>query len=284
MSATVPPRLSNSTYALSRLLQLAFRQQAAEVGRLLSPRHLFAGDDLWGEEGLPSLSSWPERIAAMVKPLMTQLFQQGIVDSRRRLAGLQGGAAGAALLRLPQRIVAHHHGFPARPSISKSWMLVAKQLGVSFDLFDPMVLRAVDKATLQFCEETNDTAVGDLKESIEKLRKLLKAGLEEGKAIAQLAREVKRIFADPSRAFRIATTETSRAIHGGALLNAKESSLKLKKEWLASSNACPSCLELNGVEKELDEPFYVDGSGTYARIMTPPLHPHCFCTWTEVLA
>ena len=265
MAATVPPRLSNSTYALSRLLQLAFRQQATEVARLLSSRSLSE------DEEIPRLSSWPERIAAMVKPLMVQLFQQGIMDSRRRLAGLRGGAA---MFRLPQRIVAHHHGFPAR----------LKQLGVSFDLFDPMVLRAVDKATLQFCEETNDTAVGDLKESIKKLRKLLKAGLEEGKAIAQLAREVKRIFADPSRAYRIAVTETSRAIHGGALLNAKESSLKLRKEWLASSNACSRCLELDGLEKELDEPFYVDGSGTYARIMTPPLHPHCLCTWTEVLA
>ena len=101
-------------------------------------------------------------------------------------------------------------------------------------------------------------------------------GLEEGKAIAQLAREVKRIFADPSRAFRIATTETSRAIHGGALLNAKESSLKLKKEWLASSDACPLCMELDGVEKELDEPFITEGTGVYARVMTPPRHPYCF--------
>lgn len=271
MVATLQPQ--NDTLRLARVLQYAFLQQAAEVARTVSPGVLH------GDEEEPRLEHWPEQIAAMVKPLVTQLYHQGITESRRRLAVLQGGRPAAAMFRLPQRIVLHpHRTFGER----KAWK-VLKQLGVSFDLFDPLVLRAVDKATLQFCEETNDTAVGDLKTAIKKLRKLLKMGLEEGKAIAQLAREVKRIFADPIRAYRIATTETSRAIHGGALLNAKESSLKLKKEWLASSDACERCLDLDGLQKKLDEPFLIDGTGPYARIMHPPLHPHCYCTWTEVL-
>ena len=268
-AAVLSNRASGSAHRLGRLLQLAFRQQAAEVGRLLSPGVLF------GDEDAPRLEHWPELLARIVKPLMTQLYQQGITQSRHRLHALQGGRAGAAMFRLPQRIALHpRHTFGEK----------LKQLGISFDLFDPLVLRAVDKATLAFCEETNATAVGDLEDAVKKLRELLKAGLEESKAVAQLAREVKRIFADPSRAFRIATTEASRAVHGGALLNAKESHLKLKKEWLASSDACSLCRELDGSQKELDEPFVTDGTGPYAKIMIPPRHPHCFCTWSEVLA
>jgi len=265
------PTSHSTTLLLVRLLQTAFRQQAAEVGRLLSLGTLRGDED----DVLAELQHWPERLAQVVKPVVTQLFHQGVVESRHRLHALQGGEAGAAMIRLPQRITPHiRHTFGEK----------LKQLGVSFDLFDPRVLRAVDRATLQFCEETNDTAVGELKESIRKLRSLLKRGLEEGKAVAQLAREVKRIFADPSRAWRIAATESSRAVHGGALFNAKESKLKLRKEWLASSDACELCLELDGLQKELDEPFVVDGTGLYAKILHPPRHPHCWCTMSEVLA
>jgi uncharacterized protein YoaH (UPF0181 family) len=263
-----PPAQTNA-HRLDRILRIAFAQQAAEVGRRLSPSILD------GDGDVPGMDHWVDHLAAVLKPTMTQLFQQGIVESRRRIAALSGGISGG-VYRPPQRIVPHfRHTFGT----------ARKQLGVSFDLFDPRVLRAVDKATLLFCEETNDTATVDLKEAIRKLRALLKRGLERGKAIAQLAREIKRIFSDQARAFRIATTETSRAVHSGALFNAMESSLRLKKEWLASSDACDRCqalMELGPIE--LDEPFMVDGTGPYARIMHPPLHPHDFCTMTEVLA
>lgn len=250
----------NAGYRLTHLLQTAFAQQAGEIARRLGP------DVLDGDSDVPGLDHWVEHLAEALRPTVTQLYQQGIVESRRRIAALGGGGLVAVPYRPPHRILV-----PSRDVFG-----VRKALGVSFDLFDPRVLRAVDRATLRFCEETNATAVGDLKEAIRKLRELLKKGLERGKAIAQLAREIKRIFADPARAFRIAATETSRAIHGGALLNAKESALKLRKEWLASADACPACLELNGVRRELDEPFTVEGRGPYARIMHPPLHPHCF--------
>lgn len=257
---------AKSAVLLSNLLQRAFRQQAAEVARLLSPGVLTSDQDL----DLSKLGYWPERLAEVVRPIVGQLYRRGIVESRRRLAAFSG----APVLRWPQRIA-----IPADRTFGQR----VKQLGASFDLFDPMVSRAIDKATLQFCEETNSIATMDLRKAVDKLRGLLKRGLERGKAVAQLAREVGRIFASPNRAYAIAATESSRAIHSGALLNAKESSLKLRKEWLASSNACGRCSELNGVEKELDEPFVVDGTGPYAVVMTPPLHPHCFCTWTEVL-
>lgn len=248
----------------SRLLQTSFQQQAAEVGRLLS-------SDILHGDSMPDLEHWPGQLAVAIKPLVTQIYQQGVTQSRMRLFGMRTGRP----MRLPQRIVVPNgHAFGEK----------LKSVGISFDLFDPRVLRAVDRATMEFCEETNATAVGNLKDTIRKLRELLKHGLEEGKAVALLAREVKRIFADPARAYRIAATESARAVNAGALLNAKESGLKLKKEWISSGGSCRRCQNLDGVQKGLDEPFVIDGTGPYARVMHPPLHPHCICTWTEVMA
>jgi len=258
---------NTATTRFARLLQGAFARQAIDAARLLSPGILTRDE-------VPRFDHWPEILAETVKPLVLQLTQQGVIDSRRRLARFQGGRTSEAMFRLPARITLRNDTLFGKR---------LKQLGVSFDLFDPLVLRAVDKATLEFCEETNATAVGELKEAVAKLRKLLKSGLEEGRAVAELARQVRRIFADPNRAYRIAITETARALNGGALLNAKESSLRLKKEWL-SSGGCQDCRDLDGVQKELDEPFVIRGSGPYSRVLYPPLHPYCVCDWTEVLA
>ena len=119
------PETSNDTRRLGRLLQIAFARQAVEVGRLLSP------GILRGDLELPrELEYWPERLAEMAKPLMTLMYQQGIAESRQRLHALQGGRSAVAMFRSPQRITPHiRHTFGER----------LKQLGVSFDLFDPLV-------------------------------------------------------------------------------------------------------------------------------------------------
>lgn len=156
--------------------------------------------------------------------------------------------------------------------------------GMDFDLFNPRVLDAVQSAVFAFCRSTMETATGDLQTSLDLLRSKLARGLERGEALALLSQRVQTIFADPVRAFRIAATETSRAMHGGALLAAKQSGLVVKKRWLASTDACDECLELDGREVGLDEPFYVDPrGGPYAVVLYPPLHPHCFCDFTEVI-
>jgi hypothetical protein len=143
---------------------------------------------------------------------------------------------------------------------------------------------AVDKLVLRFCQETNATATGSLNDTLRKLREQLKQGLSQGDAVKTLAARVRTLFTDPSRAFTIAATESSRAMHEGALLAAKQSGVVNKKRWLASSDACNRCLQLANKEVLLDRPFIIlPGGGPYARVMCPPLHPHCFCDFTEVL-
>jgi hypothetical protein len=135
-----------------------------------------------------------------------------------------------------------------------------------------------------FCRETMETATLEATEAVSQLRVEMREGLTRGEAQRKLTERVFGIFADPMRAFRIATTESSRAMHSGQLMSARASGVVQKKEWLASPDACPRCLELNGVQKNLDEPFWVDSKGgPYAVVMHPPLHPHCFCDQTDVL-
>jgi hypothetical protein len=89
------------------------------------------------------------------------------------------------------------------------------------------------------------------------------------------------------RAYTIAATETSRAVHAG-----QESHGKLLGstglEWLASSDACPVCLSINGKKVKHGEPFYVWPNAKkteYKYVWYPPAHPSCMCTvndWYDI--
>jgi len=150
--------------------------------------------------------------------------------------------------------------------------------------YDPRIIDAVDQLVLTFCRETNQTAALSLREAKTKLRELLRRGLKRGTAAAVLAREIRRIFADPQRAHRIAFTEVPRAVNAGRLTAATESKMVRRKRWLASGGACEKCMSLDGKEVRLNKPFVtLPGGGPYAEIMYPPYHPYCMCDWTEVL-
>jgi hypothetical protein len=254
--------MKNLPYTLARTLQAIFTSQAREV--LL---HLSLEDPR-----SPGLTHWIPVTARAAAPLLLPLFQEGVLRTEERISGSRS------------RVI--HRGFPFGLSY---WLRVLKArrkssaLQLSFDLFNPRIQEAVEALTLTFCEETLATAAGELEESLQKLWELLREGLERGEAYTWIAREVRRIFADPVRAYRIAATEGSRALHAGQLLAAKESGVVRGLRWLASSDACPRCLAIDGKEVPLGKPFLVEGSGPYAVVKHPPLHPNCFCTVTEVL-
>lgn len=141
---------------------------------------------------------------------------------------------------------------------------------------------AVGKATLQFCQATNETTSQDLATAISNLRSSLREGLSEGEVMQKLSDRVKEVFenASTNRAHKIAITEQSRATNEAELITAKESGVNMKKKWLASANACPECLAMNGRTVDLDTPFAVKGTGAYDTIQAPPYHPNCFCALT----
>lgn len=229
------------------------------------------------EGGVPDLAYWVRATAETVKPLLLQMAQIGMLQSQRRID---------AKLRKPSTLgdlrrynVGNEAAFVGKGLVTKS---AVPKLVSRFDLFNPKVLDAVDAAAFAFCRETMQTAAGDLGTVLGKLRTALKNGLSQGDATKILAVKVREIFASPMRAFRIAITESSRAVHSGQLIAAKESNVVKSKTWLASADACERCLELDGKNVPLGQPFYVDPKGgPYATVMYPPLHPNCFCAFTE---
>ncbi len=159
----------------------------------------------------------------------------------------------------------------------------AKRLGdlSIFDVVNPHLKPALDRAVLEFAKSTLATTREDLDTARRMLREELHGGLEEGEAKNELMRRVQKVFNDATneRAFLIGTTEASRAQHAAELITAKESGVVKGKTWLADANACDICRELNGKTVGLDQPFMTHAAGgPYAVVDHAPSHPNCKCT------
>lgn len=285
---------------LLRVLQSLFTAQARDVLSRLSLDAIESGGQL------PDLTHWVHAVSAGTKPIVLHIWQTGMLRSMSRVAHLLGGQSPASAAEGMRRHVLEpseifgavvRQVWPAPPPVSSEVLSLPIQqmpvwpvsrpvgiLGSRFDLFQPRVLDAVDAATMTFARTTNETATKELEESISDLRSMLKEGLARGDALGYLANQVQRIFAHPSRAYAIAGSEASRAIHGGALMAARENKVVKGKQWLSHDGACERCQKLDGKIKKLDQPFHVDpAGGPYALTYHPPLHVACECDFTEVI-
>lgn len=224
----------------------------------------------WADGGAhgqpPSLAAWLPVMQEAVRPALFPLWQAG---ARRGLRSILG-----QLTRTQRKCWRLNKDLAHRPTI-----------GLDFELFNTRILEALDGAVFDFCRSTLDTIRGDVGTAVERLRQDYREAMERGETARGITARVQRIFADPQRAFTIATTETQRAVHGGQLLVAEESSIVKSKRWLASSDACDKCLAMAALgEIPLDQPFYVDPKGgPYAVVQHPPKHPRCMCSLLEVV-
>jgi hypothetical protein len=160
------------------------------------------------------------------------------------------------------------------------------QLGLTPDVFtvvQPLLRESLAKATLAFCAATNATTSLDLQTALDLTRQELEQGMSVGESYNQLSQRVNAIFdtASMSRSYRIAETESTRAVFTSETTVAKESGLPVKKKWLPDSMACPICLGFAAKGAlPLDQPFGVAGEGPYAITDHPPGHPSCRCALT----
>ncbi len=272
---------------LMRLLNALFQQQARDMASRVRP-----GSDV------PDTRSWIDAMAQTIKPLMLEMWQQGMVQAAARMGAKVGEVPASVGVEMP-RVQPPNIGGVRRVELGNAAVFGQVQLHLhqrrhvvckaaqkpdvefGFDLMNPRVLEAVDHSTYVLCRETMATATGDLQTALDRLRIEMRQGLSRGDANAVLAVRVRNIFADPVRAFRIAVTESSRAVHGGQMMAATEAGVT-HHSWMASSDACEACLDLDGKTVKIGEPFIVlAGGGPYARVLHPPLHPHCFCTTEE---
>ena len=209
----------------------------------------------------PPLDDWAQPLAEAWAQLLTGYVTRGGDEAARRIARLAG------------------------KKFTHWWRFKRGNLtAVAFDVLHPQVIEAVRRLALDLAFSTLATLRDDVDVALNAVRSLLGEGLARGEAVTALSRRLTKVFDDPVKAAAVAQTETSRAVHTGQLLAAKQSGVVTGKRWLASSDACAICLALNGKEVGLDEVFAVDaGGGPYARVDHPPRHPGCQCALTEVL-
>lgn len=117
--------------------------------------------------------------------------------------------------------------------------------------------------------------------------------LEQQGEAPDKVRRLTREYADGlllQRALRIARTETTAAQNQGLLDTWREAQEAgelpdaVVRVWVAAppspnpNRPCPICLELDGLEVSLDEPYSSALLGS--SVMRPPAHPGCRCTMT----
>lgn len=278
---------------IAEILQRYFELQQQEAIQEIQ-RH--------GQRASTDLSHWTEPMVEALMPIIAALWQDGMERIQERIANARRmdrtqGIANRQRRSLSrhgrQQTAQHRRGDTVASVMPLGRGRITRAIGrrkdlidpASFEVFNPRVLQAVEHWTYAFCQATNDTSTMRLDLAIDEFKRSLGGGLQAGDTIEQLARRTGEIFSDPFRAFRIATTEVSRAQHGGQHEAMRDSGEVSTSRWLASADACPVCLSLAGKEVPLDEPFYVwpNGKDPYRIILFAPAHPSCFCTNVPVL-
>lgn len=226
----------------------------------------------------PNLSRWIEPFVQAAGPMVAAFVRDGQKRRARRLLDTIARARSTALVSVR----------PRKKTLTGPWAAGATgfpQLSYGFDIFNPRIIDFINSTTMRFVQSTLETAADDAWKAYQKTREALRGGLSKGDTQRELNRAIYQIFSDPDRAARIGQTEAARASNGGAYLLAQETGVTNATRWLASSDACPLCLALNGQTRPHGEPYYVNPKGgAYAIVLHAPLHPNCFCVCQDVIA
>ncbi len=155
-------------------------------------------------------------------------------------------------------------------------------VSISFDVLEPQVVRFLEQRAQRFARLVNETTWEELKQS-------LKAGLEKGESIAELADRVEAVMAGRIRssAETIARTEVIGASNGGTLAAWKQSEVVVAKTWLAAldDRTRDSHVAAHGQTVDLDKDFRVGGGeGPHpGAIGLAEEDINCRCAMTAVL-
>lgn len=238
--------------ALRKLMAGFFAKQKAEVlGKLKSLSFGVSVKAKWDDVPI-DLSNWDEEMANAAAPVLSIIWEEGAEEAATRLG-------------------------------------VSDQKNL-YDVANPKVKDAIKKQSMKFCRETNKTTTLRIADARKQLRERMGDALANGETMpADLVNIVSDIFdgAEEWKAEQIALTESSRALHAGQHMAAKESGLVKGFKWLLSDNACPICQDIAEANPDgvgLDEAFDNSGDGgAYDITQYPPAHPSCQCTVTEIL-
>lgn len=121
---------------------------------------------------------------------------------------------------------------------------------------------------------TFDLITGMTDEIAADLKLELKRAILNAESITKIKERVEKVMdVAETRAIKIARTELNRAMNEGHNEGARQTGLKLKKEWHAHIDARTSkiCRALDGQQVQLNDKFkYKD-----MEFLLPPAHPNC---------
>lgn len=176
------------------------------------------------------------------------------------------------------------------------------QVGIDEGIAElPEAARAfvVEKSRVQqYVDEVNGQLVESLSKTIDdQIKAVLVKELEKGTTGPELTAAVKAVLKERTLADaeRLAVTEASQVLHGGAIIAWQKSGVVSGKKWLLSGDPCPVCeaIARDHSTAPLDSPFVpfgatiktADGTFTasYRAIMHPPAHPRCRCDMVPIL-
>jgi len=153
------------------------------------------------------------------------------------------------------------------------------QLGLAFDLRNPFVQQTITDLAQKVRRVAETTR--------EEVRGVLARVDAEGLSYQQAARLLRgvvettaeglevRPFDSAYRSFMIAVTEAAYAYSRGQVLAWEQSGEVDRMQWVAETNACPICKNLNGQVVVLGAPF--------ENGLEVPAHPNCRCALSPVL-
>jgi hypothetical protein len=155
---------------------------------------------------------------------------------------------------------------------------------------------SIKSAALDLCDTTladMEAETGRKAESlIESVRGDLLAGQKAGITRGQLSNQVAQYFSETARwkARRIARTEASRGVNTGYLTSTAKQDWVVGYEWLMAGDACELCVKVGTVDGRprrwrKGDLVATDSAArrAYSSILTPPLHPNCFCGIVPIL-
>lgn len=263
---------------LLRLLSQLFRLQAREASALAA-RSLEVGTPI-------DLAPWNKVMAGALAPFFLEAYEEGMRTSRAMKEDLVQTAA--TLDRIFSPGLSSLSGSTNRrtvPTAQAFSRVTSKALSsrARRRIVTQSVRDAVDAATFAFCAETNSKMTDSVNETVEKIRVLIREGIDKRRALSTMTKEVRKLVADPVRAARIVNTETRRMRFAGQTRAASLIGTSRNKRWVANPNCCKSCAALNGKVVPLAAAFTVlPSAGIYSIVNHPPLHPNCYCSMDDI--
>lgn len=145
---------------------------------------------------------------------------------------------------------------------------LARPIMMRFDAKNPRVIAWARKHSAELISQVSDSTREFIREAVARSH-------ETG---ASLVDAIAEAIGDDTRAEVIARTESMMAANEGqreAWRQAVDNGWldeSTRRQWIASSDACPECDALDGEEADLGGNYPNDGGEG------PPLHPNCRCT------